>query len=144
MKLVRDLLATKGSDVWSVTPETTVFDALRLMAEKRIGAVLVLENDDLVGLFSERDYARKVILLGKSSKEMPVKEIMSSKVVSVRPDQSIDDCMSLMTDNRIRHLPVVNDGKLHGIITIGDVVKAVIAEKESVIEQLEHYITGTF
>jgi CBS domain-containing protein len=114
------------------------------MAEKRIGAVLVLENDDLVGLFSERDYARKVILLGKSSKEMPVKEIMSSKVVSVRPDQSIDDCMSLMTDNRIRHLPVVNDGKLHGIITIGDVVKAVIAEKESVIEQLEHYITGTF
>jgi CBS domain-containing protein len=144
MKLVRDLLAVKGNDVWSVTPETKVFDALRLMAEKRVGAVLVLEKDDLVGLFSERDYARKVILLGKSSKETPVKEIMSSKIVSVRPDQTTDECMSLMTDNRIRHLPVMKDGKLHGIITIGDVVKAVIAEKEDVIEQLEHYITGTF
>jgi CBS domain-containing protein len=144
MRLVRDLLAAKGNEVWSVTPETKVFDALRLMAEKRVGAVLVLEENDLVGLFSERDYARKVILLGKSSKETPVKDIMSSKIVSVRPDQTIDECMSLMTDNRIRHLPVMNDGKLRGIITIGDVVKAVIAEKQGVIEQLEQYITGTF
>jgi len=143
MKRVNDILAAKGHEIWSVAPRTSVFDALRLMAEKRIGAVLVLEGGKLVGLFSERDYARKIILVGKSSKETPVSEIMSRELICVEPGQLTGDCMRLMTDNRVRHLPVVSGGALHGIVTIGDVVKAIIAEKEHEIEQLQHYITGT-
>jgi len=143
MKRVSDILQTKGNDIWSVAPDTTVFDALGLMAKKRIGAVLVLDAGKLAGLFSERDYARKVILVGKSSKDTPVRDIMSSKLVCVRPDQYTADCMRLMTENRIRHLPVTRSDKLLGIVTIGDVVKAIIAEKEEEIEQLHHYITGT-
>ena len=144
MEFVSQSLEKKGHDVWWVAPETTVFDALQLMANKKVGALLVLEEDSLVGVFSERDYARKVILKGKSSKDTPVRDIMSTKIVCVAPNQSTEECMSLMTEKRVRHLPVMDGEKLIGIISIGDVVKAVIADREDIIEQLEHYITGTF
>ena len=144
MEFVSQFLERKGHDVWWVAPETTVFDALQLMANKKVGALLVLEEDSLVGVFSERDYARKVILKGKSSKDTPVRDIMSTKIVCVAPNQSTEECMSLMTEKRVRHLPVMDGENLIGIISIGDVVKAVIADREDVIEQLEHYITGTF
>ena len=143
MKFVGEILGAKGTDVWSVTPQHTVFAALVLMAEKEVGALLVLDGESLVGVFSERDYARKVILEDKSSKDTSVSEVMSAPVFSVGPDQSIEDCMSLMTEKRARHLPVLEDGKLIGLISIGDVVKAVISEREAVIGQLESYITGT-
>ena len=144
MKLVSQLLTAKGRDVWSIAPDTTVLNALQLMADKEIGALLVLDDDKLVGVFSERDYARKVILKGKSSNDTLVRDIMSSKLVCVVPDQTTELCMGLMTEKRVRHLPVVDDDKVIGIISIGDVVKAVIADREDVIEQLEQYITGTF
>ena len=144
MEFVSQFLEKKGHDVWWVAPETTVFDALQLMANKKVGALLVLEEDSLVGVFSERDYARKVILKGKSSKDTPVRDIMSTKIVCVTPNQTTEECMSLMTEKRVRHLPVMDGEKLIGIISIGDVVKAVIADREDIIEQLEHYITGTF
>ncbi len=144
MEFVSQFLEKKGHDVWWVAPETTVFDALQLMANKKVGALLVLEEDSLVGVFSERDYARKVILKGKSSKDTPVRDIMSTKIVCVAPNQSTEECMSLMTEKRVRHLPVMDGEKLIGIISIGDVVKAVIADREDIIEQLEHYITGAF
>ena len=144
MEFVSQFLEKKGHDVWWVAPETTVFDALQLLANKKVGALLVLEEDSLVGVFSERDYARKVILKGKSSKDTPVEDIMSTKIVCVAPNQSTEECMSLMTEKRVRHLPVMDGEKLIGIISIGDVVKAVIADRENIIEQLEHYITGTF
>ena len=143
MKFVGEILSAKGTDVWSVTPQHTVFAALVLMAEKEVGALLVLDGESLVGVFSERDYARKVILEDKSSKDTSVSEVMSAPVFSVGPEQSIEDCMSLMTEKRARHLPVLEDGKLIGLISIGDVVKAVISEREAVIGQLESYITGT-
>jgi CBS domain-containing protein len=136
------LLQTKGQDIWSITPDALVIDALKLMAEKRVGALLVLEAGQVVGIISERDYARKVSLLGKSSKTTPVREIMTEKVVYVRPEQTIEDCMALMTDKRIRHLPVLADDQLIGVISIGDVVKAVISEQEFIIAQLENYIIG--
>lgn len=142
MKNVVELLRVKGHQYWSVTPDTTVFDALKLMAEKNIGVLLVLEGDVLVGLLSERDYARKVILKGKSSKDTLVKEIMSEKVIYVEPEQTVEECMALMTDKHVRHLPVFEGDKLIGIISIGDVVKAIISEQEFIIEQLEHYISG--
>ena len=142
MKPVIELLRVKGHQYWSVTPDTAVFDALKLMVEKNIGALLVLEGDVLVGLLSERDYARKVILKGKSSKDTPVKEIMSEKVMYVEPEQTVEECMALMTDKRVRYLPVIEGDKLIGIISIGDVVKAIISEQEFIIEQLEHYISG--
>ena len=144
MEFVSQFLEKKGHDVWWVAPETTVFDALQLMANKKVGALLVLEEDSLVGVFSERDYARKVILKDKSSKDTPVRDIMSTKIVCVTPNQTTEECMSLMTEKRVRHLPVMDGEKLIGIISIGDVVKAVIADREDIIEQLEHYITGTF
>jgi CBS domain-containing protein len=143
MTYVSQLLKTKGRDVWSVTPDTPVYDALKLMADKNIGALLVLEKGKLVGIFSERDYARKIILKGKTSRHTPVREIMSPKVYYVRPDQSIEDCMALMTDKRIRHLPVMEDDEVVGVISIGDVVKAIISEQEFVIRQLENYISGS-
>lgn len=143
MEFVRELLRNKGHQLWSVTPQTSVFDALALMAEKNIGATVVVdESGALEGIFSERDYARKVVLKGKSSRELRVSEIMTTKVYSVDPGQKISECMELMTDHRIRHLPVVENGKLLGIISIGDVVKSIIEKQESVIEQLESYITG--
>lgn len=143
MTTVNQLLQIKGNDVWSVTPNTTTFDAVKLMADMNIGSLLVIENGDIVGIFSERDYARKVALLNRSSRTTPVGEIMSSPVVSVRPDQNLQKCMALMTDKRIRHLPVIDDeGELMGIISIGDVVKAVISEQEVIINHLQDYISG--
>lgn len=142
MITVRDILRQKGNQIWCVSPDTTVFDALGLMAEKNAGALVVLDGESLAGIFSERDYARKVILKGKASKKTSVEEIMSSEVTTVDPGQSVDECMALMTDKRIRHLPVFEEEKLVGLISIGDVVKAVISEREFVIKQLENYITG--
>lgn len=142
MKTVRHLLQAKGYDVWSVNPGTSVLEALKLMAAKNIGALLVLESGRLVGIFSERDYARKVILKGKSSHSTRVREIMSRKVVYVRPEQGMEDCMGLMTQKRIRHLPVLEGDELVGMISIGDVVKSIISEQEFTIRQLEQYISG--
>ncbi len=140
MHFVSELLQAKGHEVWSVTPDTSVYDSLKLMADKNVGALLVLDADKVVGVFSERDYARKVILEGKSSKELSVKVIMSAEVVSVNPSQSIDECMALMTNKRIRHLPVLEGNRMVGIISIGDVVKATISEREVTITHLENYI----
>lgn len=140
MKTVQQLLESKRYNVVSVMPSTTVLDALKVMADKEIGAVIVIDDGHLVGIFSERDYARKVVLQGKSSKDTPVREIMTEKVVCVRPEQSIDDCMGLMTDKRIRHLPVLDHKKVIGVISIGDVVKEMLSDKEFVIKQLESYI----
>lgn len=142
MKIVKQLLDAKGHDIWSVAPDTLVFDALQLMAEKNCGALVVLDAGKLAGIFSERDYARKVALKGKASKDTPVKEIMSAQVFFIRPEQSVEDCMALMSSKRIRHLPVLDGEKLVGVISIGDVVKAVISEQEYTIKQLENYITG--
>ena len=140
---VNNLLQSKKSQIISVKPNTSVYDALVLMAEKNIGAVLVTTNDQLVGILSERDYARKIILKGKTSKETKVEEIMTSQVLFVQPEQSVEDCMAIMSDKHIRHLPVLEKGELIGIISIGDVVNAVISEKEFAIKQLENYISGT-
>ncbi|HVM98141.1 MAG TPA: CBS domain-containing protein [Candidatus Acidoferrales bacterium] len=142
MQTVRDILKKKGNLIASVRPQATVFEALQVMAEKNIGAVLVLEGGRPVGILSERDYARNVILKGKASKDTPVSEIMTSRVVFVRPQQSIEECMALMTDKRVRHLPVIEADQLLGILSIGDIVKAVISEKQFLIEQLENYISS--
>jgi CBS domain-containing protein len=142
MKTVRQLLEAKGYDIWSTTPDALVYDALTLMADKRVGALLVLRGEKLVGIMSERDYARKVILKGKRSINTPVREIMTSKVFYVRPEQTVEDCMALMTEERVRHLPVLEDDQLIGVVSIGDVVKAIISEQEFLIEQLERYIVG--
>jgi CBS domain-containing protein len=143
MKTVRQLLQVKGDRICAVTPETTVYRALRVMADNNVGALLVLESTQLIGIFSERDYARKVALRGKSSKDTPISEIMTQKVDCVSPSQSMRECMSLMTDKHIRHLPVMESGQLVGVISIGDVVKAIISDQEFTIEQLESYITGS-
>ena len=140
MKTVGDVIKKKGNKVWSVIPSTTVYDTLKLMADREIGAVLVLEEGHPVGIFSERDYARQVILKGRTSKDTPVREVMSSRIVFVRPAQSIEDCMALMTDKRVRHLPVMHQGALTGMLSIGDVVKEMISEKQFLIEQLANYI----
>jgi CBS domain-containing protein len=139
---VRQILFSKGADVWGVAPETLVIDALRLMAEKNVGAVLVLRGEALVGIFSERDYARKVILRAKSSTDTPVGDVMTSRVVYVRPDQTTEECMALMTNKHVRHLPVIEEGRVWGVISIGDVVKAIVADQRFTIQQLENYITG--
>jgi len=140
MKTVRQLLDDKGGHVVSVSPDTTVFQALEVMADKGIGAVLVLEDGKVVGVLSERDYARKVILLGKSSHDTLVREIMTGRVVYARPDHTVPECMALMTDKRIRHLPVLDQGRLIGVLSIGDLVKETISEQEFIIRQLENYI----
>lgn len=145
MKYVREILRKKGHDIWCVPPTVTVFEALYLMGEKNCGAVLVVEGGRLLGIFSERDYARKVILKGRTSRDTLVDEIMSRGVVCIQPSQSVDQCMALMTKRRIRHLPVVDEeNNLVGIISIGDVVKEVISEQEFIIHQLELYITDSF
>jgi CBS domain-containing protein len=141
MLIVRQLLEQKGYDVWSVSPEITVYEALELMADKDIGAVLVFDGDELVGIFSERDYARKVALAGKSSRKMQVQEAMTGRVFGVRPDHSVEGCMGLMTDKHVRHLPVLENGRVIGVISIGDVVKGIITEQANTIHHLENYIT---
>jgi CBS domain-containing protein len=143
MKSVAQVLKSKSRQtVDAVAPSTSVFDAVKLMAEKNIGALLVLEGERIAGIVTERDYARKIVLLGRSSKETSVGDIMSSPVMYVRPDQTNEECMALMTDNRVRHLPVVDQGRLVGLISIGDLVKDIISEQKFIIEQLEHYIAG--
>jgi CBS domain-containing protein len=141
MKTVRQVLDEKGHEIYHIRPDALVFDALGLMADRNVGALLVRDGDELVGLISERDYARKVILQNKASKHIPVGEIMTPNVVCVGPDQRVDACMALMTSKRIRHLAVLEDERLIGVISIGDVVKAIIDHQKFTIEQLEGYIT---
>lgn len=141
MASVKHILQTKGREVWSVDPEASVFDAIAMMADKEVGALVVMESDKLVGVVTERDYARKVVLQGRSSKGTKIKDIMTSRVAYARPDQSVEECMAVMTEKRIRHLPVMEGEKMLGIISIGDLVKAIIEEQQHVIEQLEQYIT---
>lgn len=143
MGKVRNILQAKSTSIIFVSPDTTVFEALELMFEKNIGALLVMEQEKFIGIFTERDYARKVILKGKSSKEIQVREIMIENPLTVSSDNTIEDCMWLMTNKFIRHLPVIDDGKLRGIISIGDVVKYIIEEQKFIIGNLEHYITGS-
>ena len=138
---VRQMLAGR-TDLYSVTPQDTIYDALQLMADKNIGAVLVLSGDEISGIFSERDYARKVILLGKTSKATPVGEIMTTNVVCVEPGWTADECMALMTEKHIRHLPVVDSGRLLGVISIGDAVRAVVDEQQFTIKALERYLVS--
>lgn len=140
MITVRHLLDGKGRALFSIEPEDPVLEAVRMMAERHVGALLVMRGTELAGILSERDYARKVVLLGRSSAETPVWQIMTSPVITVSPDNSVQDCMRLMTDRRIRHLPVVEGGRVVGMISIGDLVKAVIEEQQKTIEQLETYI----
>lgn len=140
MKTVSQLLQGKGGSVWSVTAESSVFSALKMMAEKNVGALLVMNGDALRGIMSERDYARKVILLGKSSHDIAVSDIMSDKVICVGPKQTVDECMAVMSSKRIRHLPVLESGKVIGMLSIGDLVKEVIADQQLTIQQLESYI----
>jgi len=128
--------------IYTTTPAASVFDAVKLMAEKSIGALVVMEGETVVGLITERDYARKIVLMARSSKETPVRDIMTSPVMYVRPDQTSEECMVLMTENRVRHLPVMDKDKLIGLISIGDLVKDVISEQKFIIQQLEHYIAG--
>ncbi len=142
MTTVAQLLQAKGSDVWSIPPDASVYDAIELMAEKGVGALLVVEGSKLVGIVSERDYARKVILQGKSSRDTPVQDIMTDRVHYVGPEQTVEECMALMTAKRIRHLPVLAESRLAGVVSIGDMVKAVISAQEIRIQQLESYITG--
>lgn len=143
MKSVAEILRSKPEQtVHAIAPSASVFDAVKLMAEKSIGALLVMEDQKIDGIITERDYARKIVLMGRSSKETPVREIMTSAVMYVRPDQTNEECMALMTDNRVRHLPVIEDGKLIGLISIGDLVKDIISEQKFIIDQLEHYIMG--
>ncbi|MGD9048345.1 MAG: CBS domain-containing protein [Anaerolineae bacterium] len=143
MATVSDMLRTKGYDIWSVTPDTRIYDALKLMADKNIGAVLVMDGENLVGILSERDYARKVTLKGRTARDTLTQEIMTERVICVRPEECAEDCMAVMTEKHVRHLPVIEDNRLVGVISIGDVVKAIIPEQEFIIEQLEHYIRGT-
>lgn len=140
METVSQLLQAKGSLVLSVSPDTSVFEALKLMAAKNVGALLVMSDGALRGIMSERDYARKVILLGKSSHELAVSDIMSDDVVSVTSAQTVDDCMALMSSHRVRHLPVIDNGRVVGVLSIGDLVKALIEKQQQTIQQLESYI----
>ena len=142
MTTIANLLKNKGHEVWSVAPTDLVFDAITSMAEKGVGALLVMDADKLVGIFSERDYARKIVLEGKSSRNTSVADIMTRDVIRASPDQSIEDCMSVMTENHIRHLPVAEDDQVIGVISIGDLVKVIIVEQKELIAQLERYISG--
>jgi CBS domain-containing protein len=143
MTTVERLLETKGHVVWSITPDASVFEAVQLMAEKGVGALMVVEGRQLVGIVSERDYAREIVLKDRSSKATPISEIMTRKVLYVRPEQSLEECMALMTEKNLRHLPVLDGSRLVGVISMRDVVKNLISEKQFLIEQLENYISGT-
>jgi CBS domain-containing protein len=142
MTAVHHILEHKGRHVWSVHPDSTVSDAIRQMADNNIGSLVVLEDGKLVGIITERHYARNVFLKGRASPQTQVGEIMERNVVCVDPGQSVEECMAIMSAERVRHLPVINDGELRGIVSIGDLVKSIISDREFVIEQLEHYISG--
>lgn len=142
MRTVRQLLDTKSPEIHSISPDAPVIDAIRLMAERRIGALLVMDGPRLAGMLSERDYARKIVLQGRSSKDTPVRDIMTAEVVSVSPQHNTDQCMQLVTDSRIRHLPVVEDGQVIGVISIGDLVKATIEEQRQELDHLQRYIAS--
>ena len=142
MTTIKQILDTKGYAVWSIHPQESVFAAIQQMAEKEVGALVVLEGDAVVGIISERDYARKVTLKGRSDRETAVRDIMTPDVICTHLDQSIEECMTIVTERRIRHLPVLDSGRLIGIISIGDLVKTIIAEQQFIIEQLEHYISS--
>ena len=143
MKTAADILKSKPDQtVHTIRPTASVFEAVKLMAEKNIGALLVTEGEQIVGIITERDYARKTILMGRASKETPVRDVMTSEVMYVRPSHTSEECMALMTENRLRHLPVIDGGKLFGLISIGDLVKDIISEQRYIIDQLEHYISG--
>lgn len=143
MGTVNSILKTKSNITFSITPETSVYNALVIMVEKNVSALLIVEDEKLTGIFTERDYARKVILQGKASKDIIIREIMTENPITVSPESSIDDCMRIMTNKFIRHLPVVKDDQIVGIISIGDVVKHIIEDQKFIIENMEHYITGT-
>jgi len=142
MTTVKQLLDEKGHEVWSVGPDESVFNAIQKMAAKNAGSLVVMENDEPIGIFTERHYARDVILKGKSSPTTPVRDIMETRVICARPTQTVEESMAVMTENRIRHLPVLENGRLVGLVSIGDLVKSIIADQKFTIEQLEHFITG--
>ena len=141
---IRDILRYKGQEVWAISPDSSVYDAVEIMADKHVGALLVLSENTLVGVISERDYARKIILSGKSSRSTRVSEIMSSPVISADPSHVIDECMKTMTEKRIRHLPVVEDGIVIGVVSIGDLVRWIISTQDHTIQQLQNYIAGKY
>lgn len=143
MKTVAEILKAKGSSaVYSIAPSATVFEAVKLMADKNVGALMVMEGGRIVGVVTERDYARKVVLLARSSRDTPLSDVMTSAVIYVRPSQTSEECMALMTESRVRHLPVMDGDKLVGLISIGDIVKGIISEQNFIIEQLQNYIAG--
>ncbi len=142
MRTASDIIEYKGSKVWSVSPDDTVLHALGVMAEHEIGAVLVLEGENVIGILTERDYARKVVLAGRSSKNSAIREVMTHDVICVEPEKTIGECLALMTEERVRHLPVIEGKRVAGLVSIGDLVRATIAEQEQVIEHLQHYIAG--
>lgn len=144
MTTIKEFLAEKDGNTWTISPDATVYEALERMLEKDVGGLLVLQDDKLVGIFTERDYARKLILKGRFSKDTVVADLMTKNVLYLGPENTIQDCMMLMTDKRLRHIPVLEDGKLIGIVTIGDVVKQIISEQEYTIHQLENYISGGY
>ena len=142
MTTVAQLLNSKGHTIHSIAPDDSVLDAIKKMAEEKIGALVVMDGDKMVGIITERDYARNVILQGKSSHNTPIREIMAANTVCARLNQTVEECMAVITEKRVRHLPVLDDNKVVGIISIGDLVKEIIAEQKFIIEQLEHYISG--
>ena len=142
MTTARQLLDQKGKTIWSIEPDATVFDAVAKMAEKNVGSLLVMDGDKLLGIITERHYARKVVLQGKTSLTIPVRDIMESEVIAVSPEQSVEQCMAIMTEERVRHLPVVQGDKPIGIVSIGDLVKSIISDQKFIIDQLEHFVHG--
>jgi CBS domain-containing protein len=142
MKTIQQLLDTKGDQVWSIGPDASVYDALVVMAEHQIGALLVMDDSGMIGLISERDYARDVVLRGRTSKDTRVRDVMAKRVICTRPDHTLEEAMALMTEKRVRHLPVIAEGKVIGLISIGDLIKSIISEHKFIIEQLEHYISS--
>lgn len=142
MITIKQLLETKGSDILTIDPDSTVYDAIKLMADHQVGSLLVMDKEKLLGIITERDYSRNVILKGKSSRDTPVNDIMTTNILCVQPEKSVEECMALMTDKRVRHIPVVKNSSVIGIISIGDLVKAIISEQKFMIEQLEQYING--
>ena len=142
MQNIRQLLEKKGSEIFTIDPNSSVLDAIKSMADHHIGSLIVMQNERLIGIITERDYSRNVVLKGKSSANTAVKDIMTKSVLCTKPDQTVEEAMALMTDKRLRHLPVVENGNVLGIISIGDLVKTIISEQKHIIEQLEHYING--